>query len=137
MNIAVHTLDIPTRGSGLHDVTEADGAWLAGQEARQGLLTIVCPHTSASLLIQGRDEDMKADLEAFFVRLAPQVAGLYDHDIDGPDDMPAHIRAALTQVQLGVPVIDGALALGRGQGIYLFEHRTDPQRRQALLHLIW
>ena len=137
MNIAIHTIDIPTCGAGLHDVTDAVAAWLAAREARQGLLTIVCRHTSASLLIQGRDEDMKADLEAFFVRLAPQVAGLYAHDIDGPDDMPAHIRAALTQVQLSVPVIDGVLALGRGQGIYLFEHRTAPQRRQALLHLIW
>ena len=71
------------------------------------------------------------------MRLAPEVAGRYAHDVDGPDDMPAHIRAALTQVQLSVPVIDGALALGRSQGIYLFEHRTAPQRRQALLHLMW
>lgn len=137
MNIAVHTLDIPTRGAGLHDVTDAVIAWLAGQGSQQGLLTLVCRHTSASLLVQGRDEDMKADLEAFFVRLAPEVAGRYAHDVDGPDDMPAHIRAALTQVQLSVPVIDGALALGRSQGIYLFEHRTAPQRRQALLHLMW
>lgn len=137
MNIAVHTLDIPTRGAGLHDVTGAVIAWLAGQGSQQGLLTLVCRHTSASLLVQGRDEDMKADLEAFFVRLAPEVAGRYAHDVDGPDDMPAHIRAALTQVQLSVPVIDGALALGRSQGIYLFEHRTAPQRRQALLHLMW
>lgn len=137
MNIAAHTLDVPTRGSGLHDVTDAVATWLAAQETRQGLLTIVCRHTSASLLIQGRDEDMKADLEAFFVRLAPEAAGLYAHDIDGPDDMPAHIRSALTQATLSIPVIDGALALGRGQGVYLFEHRTDPQRRQALLHLIW
>ena len=137
MNIAVHTLDIPTRGAGLHDVTDAVIAWLAGQGSQQGLLTLVCRHTSASLLVQGRDEDMKADLEAFFVRLAPEVAGRYAHDVDGPDDMSAHIRAALTQVQLSVPVIDGTLALGRSQGIYLFEHRTAPQRRQALLHLMW
>jgi secondary thiamine-phosphate synthase enzyme len=87
--------------------------------------------------VQGRDEDMKADLEAFFVRLAPQMAGFYTHEVDGPDDMPAHIRAALTQVQLSIPVIDGALALGSGQGVYLFEHRAAPQRRHVLLQLIW
>lgn len=137
MNIATHVIDIPTRGAGLHEVTGPTGAWLAAQNVAQGLLTIVCRHTSASLLVQGRDEDMKADLEAFFVRLAPQQAGLYAHDADGPDDMPAHIRAALTQAQLSIPLIDGALALGSGQGIYLFEHRAAPQRRRVLLQLIW
>ena len=136
MNIATHVIDIPTPGAGLHEVTEPVLDWLSGQGARHGLLTIVCRHTSASLLVQGRDEDMKADLEAFFVRLAPQMAGLYTHEVDGPDDMPAHIRAALTQVQLSIPVIDGALALGSGQGVYLFEHRAAPQRRHVLLQLI-
>lgn len=137
MNISTHTLDVPTRGAGLHEITDEVVAWLADQDGRQGLLTIVSRHTSASLLVQGRDEDMKADLAAFFVRLAPEVAGLYAHDIDGPDDMPAHIRAALTQMQISIPVIDGALVLSRSQGVFLFEHRTGPQRRQALLHLMW
>jgi len=137
VNIATHVIDFPTLGAGLHEVTEPVLGWLAGQGARHGLLTVVGRHTSASLLVQGRDEDMKADLEAFFVRLAPQMAELYTHEVDGPDDMPAHIRAALTQVQLSIPVIDGALALGSGQGVYLFEHRAAPQRRHVLLQLIW
>jgi secondary thiamine-phosphate synthase enzyme len=137
VNTAAHILEVPTSGAGLHEVTHPVVAWLAAQRVAEGLLTVVCRHTSASLMIQGTDADMKSDLEAFFARLAPEAAGLYSHDIDGPDDMPAHIRAAVTQTQLSLPVIGGALALGRSQGLYLFEHRTAPQRRQVLLHLIW
>jgi secondary thiamine-phosphate synthase enzyme len=137
VNTATHILDIPTPGAGLHDVTRPVVAWLGAQRVAEGLFTAVCRHTSASLIIQGTDGDMKSDLETFFARLAPEAAGLYSHDLDGPDDMPAHIRAALTQAQLSLPVTGGVLALGRSQGLYLFEHRTAPQRRQILLHLIW
>lgn len=132
-----HVIDVQTPGAGLHDVTPNVRAWLASQRAAHGLLTIVCRHTRASLMIQGGEADMKADLEAFFDRIAPQVASLYTHTQDGPDDMPAHIRSALTQAQLTLPVIDGSLAIGRSQAIYLFEHRQGPHARQALLHLAW
>ncbi len=137
MNTTTHVIDVQTRGAGLHDVTPNVLDWLAAQSVRQGLLTILCRHTGASLMIQGGEADMKAELEAFFDRIAPQVADLYTHTQDGPDDMPAHIRAALTQAQLTLPVIDGSLAIGRGQAIYLFEHRQAPHARQALLHLVW
>lgn len=136
MRQALHTLDAPTPGAGLTDITGGVVAWVEAQGMAEGLLTVFCRHTSASLLIQGAEVDMKADLEAFFARLAPEGEGLYTHLTDGADDMPAHIRAALTQTQLAVPVVGGRLALGKGQAIYVFEHRRAPQRRQALLHLI-
>lgn len=136
MRQASEAIAVPTPGPGLVDITAGVSAWVGGQGMTAGLLTIFCRHTSASLLIQGSEEDMKADLEAFFVRLAPQGRGLYGHLTDGPDDMPAHIRAALTQTHLAVPLIAGRLALGGGQAIYLYEHREAPQRRQALLHLV-
>ncbi|WP_332766518.1 secondary thiamine-phosphate synthase enzyme YjbQ [Phenylobacterium sp.] len=136
MRQALHTLDAPTSGAGLTDITPGVAAWVEAQRMAAGLLTVFCRHTSASLVIQGVDADMKADLEAFFVRLAPEGEGLYTHLTDGPDDMPAHIRAALTQTQIAVPVVGGRLALGKGQAIYVFEHRRAPQRRQVLLHLI-
>ncbi|MCX7586328.1 secondary thiamine-phosphate synthase enzyme YjbQ [Phenylobacterium sp. 58.2.17] len=137
MNTTNHVIEVQTRGAGLHDVTAEVRDWLGRQSVTQGLLTIVCRHTGASLMIQGGEADMKVDLEAFFDRIAPQVASLYSHTQDGPDDMPAHIRAALTQAQLTLPVIDGSLAIGRSQAIYLFEHRQAPHARQALLHLAW
>ncbi len=136
MRQALHTLDAPTPGAGLTDITPGVAAWVAGQGIAQGLLSVFCRHTSASLIIQGTDADMVADLEAFFVRIAPEGEGLYAHLTDGPDDMPGHIRAALTQSHLAIPVTDGRLALGKGQALYVFEHRRAPQRRQALLHLI-
>jgi secondary thiamine-phosphate synthase enzyme len=102
----------------------------------EGLLTIFCRHTSASLLIQENAAPAaRRDLEAYFARIAPESDG-YEHDEEGPDDMPAHLRAALTQVQLTVPLIGGRLALGTWQGIYLFEHRRRPHRRRLALHLI-
>ena len=137
MNTTNHVIEVQTRGAGLHDVTAEVRDWLGRQSVTQGLLTIVCRHTGASLMIQGGEADMKVDLEAFFDRIAPQVASLYSHTQDGPDDMPAHIRAALTQAPLTLPVIDGSLAIGRSQAIYLFEHRQAPHARQALLHLAW
>ncbi len=101
-----------------------------------GLLTVFCRHTSASLLIQeNADPTVRTDLEAFFDRLAPQ-AGPYRHNSEGPDDMPAHLKTALTQVQLSIPLVSSELALGTWQGIYLFEHRTRPHRREIVLHLI-
>lgn len=103
---------------------------------REGLLTVFCRHTSASLLIQeNADPTVLRDLEAFFARLAPEGAD-YAHDTEGADDMPAHIRVALTQTQLSIPLIGGALALGVWQGVFLFEHRRRPHRREIALHLI-
>ena len=103
----------------------------------QGLLTLFCRHTSASLLIQENAAPAaRSDLEAFFARIAPEDPSAYDHDEEGPDDMPAHLRSALTQTQLSIPLIDGRLALGTWQGIYLFEHRRKPHRRTLALHLI-
>jgi secondary thiamine-phosphate synthase enzyme len=110
---------------------------LAGVKIRSGLLTVFVPHTSASLTIQeNADPDVIHDLNTFFNRLVPEDSRLYRHTCEGPDDMPAHIRAALTLTQLSVPVESGALALGTWQGIYLFEHRASPHRRNVLLHLI-
>lgn len=103
----------------------------------EGLLTVFCRHTSASLLIQeNADPDVRHDLLAYFNRIAPESATLYVHNGEGPDDMPAHLRTALTQVQLTIPVIGGRMALGTWQGIYLFEHRRAPHRRRLALHLI-
>ena len=102
-----------------------------------GLLTIFCQHTSASLLIQeNAAPEVRTDIEAYFARLAPEDASAYAHDDEGIDDMPAHLRTALTQTQLSILVRDGLLALGTWQGIYLFEHRRRPPRRMLTLHLL-
>ena len=115
--------------------SEAAG-WAAGQGMTAGLLTLFCRHTSASLLIQeNADPDVRRDLEDWVARLAPENAA-YRHQDEGPDDMPAHLRAALTGVQLSIPLVDGRLALGPWQGIYLFEHRARPHRREVVLHLL-
>jgi secondary thiamine-phosphate synthase enzyme len=133
---AHHQLTVETRGRGLYEVTTAVRRWAAGQGIEQGLLTVFCRHTSASLLIQeNADPNVLKDLEAFFERLAPEGAD-YIHDDEGPDDMPAHLRTALTQVSLSIPVMGGAPVLGTWQGVYLFEHRRAPHRRQVVLHLI-
>ena len=122
---------------GLHELTGEVAAWLGRQDIAEGLLTLYLPHSSASLLIQeNADPDVRHDLEAFFAQLAPEAVGRYRHSTEGPDDMPAHIRAALTQTQLAIPVAAGRLALGTWQGIYLFEHRRAPHRRRLLLHLL-
>lgn len=136
MRQATHRITVSTRGQGLAPVTDAIAAWLGGQAITTGLLTVFCRHTSASLLIQeNADPTVRQDLEAFFRRLAPE-DGRYRHDTEGPDDMPAHIRAALTQTQLCIPVQDGRMALGIWQGIYLWEHRAIPHRRELALHVI-
>jgi secondary thiamine-phosphate synthase enzyme len=136
MHQAMHRLTVGTNGQGLVDITEPVCRWVATQPIAVGLLTIWCRHTSASLLVQeNADPDVRADLEAFFNRLVSEKAG-YRHEDEGPDDMPAHIKAALTQTQLAVPVDGGRPVLGSWQGIYLFEHRAAPHRREIVLHLI-
>ncbi|OYD80168.1 secondary thiamine-phosphate synthase enzyme YjbQ [Azospirillum brasilense] len=137
MRQAVTTLTTRTRGQGLFEVTEPVARWVAAQGMETGLLTVFCRHTSASLVIQeNADPDVRGDLERFFKRLVPEDPALYDHTLEGPDDMPAHIRSALTTVQLSIPVLEGRMALGTWQGIYLFEHRTRPHDRSLALHLL-
>jgi secondary thiamine-phosphate synthase enzyme len=133
---ASHSLTVTTHGQGLIPITTPIAAWVAAQGMQTGLLTVLCQHTSASLLIQeNADPTVRDDLNAFFRRVVPEGAG-YRHDDEGPDDMPAHIRAALTQSSLSIPVISGAMALGTWQGLYLFEHRARPHRRVLALHLL-
>ncbi len=132
-----HELTVETNGKGLYDVTRPVAAWLAEQQARDGLLTVFIRHTSASLVIQeNADPAVLRDLDDFFARLAPEERGRYRHQSEGPDDMPAHIRSALTQTQLAIPVVGGRMALGTWQGLYVFEHRTRSHSRHLALHLI-
>jgi secondary thiamine-phosphate synthase enzyme len=134
---AAEILRVQTRGRGLHEITREVAAWTGRQGVRTGLLTLFCRHTSASLLIQENAAPaVRSDLEAFFDEIAPEDPARYAHDDEGPDDMPAHLRAALTGVQLSIPLISGALALGTWQGIYLFEHRRRPHARDVALHVI-
>jgi secondary thiamine-phosphate synthase enzyme len=137
MRQAETRLSVETRGKGLVDVTKRLAAWVAEQGLSTGLLTAFLRHTSASLVIQeNADPTVLADLEAFFARLVPEGRSLYRHDDEGPDDMPAHIKAALTGTSVGVPISGGRLALGTWQAIYLFEHRARPHQREIHLHLI-
>lgn len=130
----VHRVRAPRRG--LHEFTDEIRAWVSKQEIRSGLLTLFCRHTSASLVIQENAAPaVRRDMEKFFDELAPEGAELYEHDDEGPDDMPAHLKTALTQVQLSIPVMDGKLMLGTWQGVYLFEHRESPSQREIVLHL--
>jgi secondary thiamine-phosphate synthase enzyme len=134
---AVGQIEIATTGKGLTEITERVGGWVAGEQIREGLLTLFCRHTSASLLIQeNAAPEVRGDIERYFERIAPEDPAAYTHDDEGPDDMPAHLRAALTGVTLSIPLIDGRLALGTWQGIYLFEHRRRPHRRRIALHVI-
>jgi secondary thiamine-phosphate synthase enzyme len=136
MRQATKFLRIDTSGHGFYEFTAALVGFARGERLSAGLLTVFCRHTSASLLIQeNADPSVLEDLEATFAKLAPEAAN-YRHDTEGPDDMPAHIRAALTQTQLSIPIIDGALALGTWQGVYLVEHRRRPHRREIALHLL-
>lgn len=129
-------IEIATPGQGLHDITPTLRDWLADTGVESGLLTIFCRHTSASLLIQENAAPAaRRDLERWFGLLAPEGDG-YEHDDEGPDDMPAHLRAAVTATSLAVPVINGAPALGTWQGVFLFEHRRAPHRRTLALHLL-
>lgn len=131
------TLTVRTRGQGLTEMTGDVADWLAEQPIVTGLLTIFCRHTSASLTIQeNADPDVQRDLETFFKRLVREDPALYRHTAEGADDMPAHIRSALTDVALTIPVAERRLALGTWQGVYLFEHRTQPHARRLVLHLV-
>jgi secondary thiamine-phosphate synthase enzyme len=136
MEQATQTLTIVTPGRGLIDVTGRVAAFVREQSIETGLLTVFCRHTSASLLIQeNADPDVLRDLETFFRKTAPE-GDHYRHADEGPDDMPGHIRSALTQSSLSIPVMDGRLALGTWQAIYLYEHRAVSHRRELVLHLI-
>jgi len=122
---------------GLVEITREVENWASVQGVSEGLLTLFCRHTSASLLIQeNAAREVRTDLERYFARIAPEDPSAYAHDDEGPDDMPAHLRTALTQVQLTIPILRGSLALGTWQGIYLFEHRRSPHRRTIALHLL-
>lgn len=130
-------LTVATSGQGLVEISGEVCRWVAEQGIGTGLLTLFCRHTSASLLIQeNAAPEVREDLERYFARIAPEDPAAYAHDDEGPDDMPAHLRTALTQVQLTIPVADGRPVLGTWQGIYLFEHRRRPHRRSIALHLI-
>ena len=136
MRQALDRLTVATNGQGLVDVTDKVSRWVKAQTIQTGLLTIWCRHTSASLQVQeNADPDVRADLETFFRRLVPEHAG-YQHEDEGPDDMPAHIKSALTQTQLTIPVEAGKPVLGTWQAVYLFEHRAAPHHRELVLHLI-
>ncbi len=137
MKQSTHHLAVSTRGAGLYEVTSEVAAWLARADIQTGLLTVFVQHTSASIVVQeNADPGVVADLNRHFARLAPKDPDLYEHTLEGPDDMPAHIRAALTATQVSVPVIDGRMALGTWQGIYVFEHRDQPHRRRLSLAFI-
>jgi secondary thiamine-phosphate synthase enzyme len=134
---AFHELTVSTRGRGLHEFTGDISAWLDRNGFKNGLLTLHIRHTSASLLIQeNADPDVRHDLDRFFARLVPDGDPIFEHTIEGQDDMPAHVRAALTAVNLSIPVHDGRLALGTWQGIYLWEHRRAAHTRKVAAHFI-
>jgi len=136
MRQAAEILRFQTSGRGLREITREVKLWTAGQRMQTGLLTLFCRHTSASLLIQeNAAPEVRRDLEAYFERIAPEDPGRYEHDDEGADDMPAHLRAALTEVQVSIPVIEGVLALGTWQGLYLFEHRRRPHAREIAAHI--
>ena len=137
MRQAKGRLTVETGGGDLVEVTDQAARWLSQQGLSDGLLTIFCRHTSASLIIQeNADPDVQRDLIAYFRRLVPEGDPLYRHTDEGPDDMPAHVRAALTQTQLSIPFEQGRLVLGTWQGIYVFEHRRRPHRRELVLHAL-
>jgi secondary thiamine-phosphate synthase enzyme len=134
---ALHELRLPTRGRGLYEFTDQVAAWIVRNGWTNGLLTLHVRHTSASLLIQeNADPDVRRDLEAFFARLVPDGDRIFVHTAEGDDDMPAHIRTALTAVNLSIPIAHGRLALGAWQGIYLWEHRHASHTRAVTLHFI-
>jgi len=134
---ASHEWAISTRGRGLYEFTGEVSAWIARNGFKNGLLTLHLRHTSASLLIQeNADPDVRRDLEGFFARLVPDGDPLYVHTLEGDDDMPAHVRTALTTVNLGIPVRDGRLTLGTWQGIYVWEHRRSSHTRRVAAHFI-
>lgn len=137
MRQAIRHLRLRAPGRGLFDFTSDVAGFVRDETIRAGILTVFCRHTSASLLIQeNADPSVQRDIERHFETLAPEDPERYEHDTEGPDDMPAHLRTALTQVQLSIPVDQGRMVLGTWQGIYLFEHRRRAQERDIVLHLI-
>ena len=131
------TITIRTRGKGLQEITGDIASWLSRHGVENGILLVFCQHTSASLTIQeNADPDVQRDLETYFERIVREGPALYRHTAEGADDMPAHIRSALTGVQLTIPVRGGRMALGTWQGVYLFEHRTAPHSRNLVLHFL-
>jgi len=134
---ALHELTVPTRTRGLYEITDQVARWLSDTKGTSGLVTLHLRHTSASLVIQeNADPDVQRDLDAFFSRLVPDGDPIFVHTAEGDDDMPAHVRAALTTVNLSIPVSHGRLALGTWQGIYLWEHRLTPHSRKISMHFI-
>lgn len=137
MRQSFQELTVRTRGRGLYEITNEVAAWLSQNRFQNGLLTLHLRHTSASLLIQeNADPDVRRDLERFFARLVPDGDPIFVHTIEGEDDMPAHVRAALTAVNLSIPVKEGQLALGTWQGVYVWEHRRAAHSRTVSLHFI-
>jgi len=137
MRQAVHEIVLPTRGRGLYEFTDQVGRLVTEEKIQRGLVTLLVQHTSASLLIQeNADPEVCRDLERFFERLAPEGDPLFRHVSEGDDDMPAHVRSALTAVSLSIPVNGGRLALGVWQGVYLWEHRLRSHQRRVVVHLL-
>ena len=137
MRQLTHQITIATNGKGLYEITRPVLSWLREGRFETGLLTLYVRHTSASLTIQeNADPDVVRDLEAFFSRLVPENDSLYRHTMEGPDDMPAHVRSALTLTQVSVPILGGEPVLGTWQGLYLFEHRRHAHRRNVVLHAL-
>ncbi|EUJ09804.1 secondary thiamine-phosphate synthase enzyme [Methylophilaceae bacterium 11] len=137
MRQSTETLVVKAQGRRLYDITPQVMQWANAQGLQTGLLTLYIQHTSASLLInENYDSDVLVDMEAFFNRLVPDGDELFIHTVEGPDDMPAHVRTALTQTSLSIPLLEGKVALGQWQGIFLFEHRHMPATRRVLMHVI-
>lgn len=137
MQQAIDSIVVPTKGQGLYEVSRALRDFVSGSGIGTGLVTVYVRHTSCSLVIQeNADPDVQTDLLGFFRRLAPEGMDWLVHTTEGPDDMPAHIKAALTQTSIGLPVSDGRPVLGTWQGLYLFEHRARPHRRELVFHII-
>jgi secondary thiamine-phosphate synthase enzyme len=137
MRIAQTRLTVNTAPREIKEITDEVARWAERQRISVGVLTLYIPHTSASLLIQeNASPDVRRDLDAFLRRIVPEDVALYRHNDEGPDDMPAHIKSALTQTQLSIPIADGRVQLGTWQGIFLLEHRASPHRRSLVLTLI-
>lgn len=137
MRQAQKEITVATSGQGLYEISDAVRAFAASTSIETGQLTAYCRHTSASLLIQeNADPDVQRDLVAFFRRLVPDGDPLFVHTIEGPDDMPAHVKSALTQTSITIPIVRSVLALGTWQGLYLFEHRRSPHARKVVLHVV-
>jgi secondary thiamine-phosphate synthase enzyme len=137
MQQKTHQITVSTHGRKLYDITSEVVSWAKASGIKTGMMTLYIQHTSASLLInENYDHDVLVDMEAFFSRLIPDGDPLFIHTVEGPDDMPAHVRTALTQTHLSIPLLDGKAALGQWQGVFLYEHRHVPGKRRVLFHVI-